>query len=130
SEGELSGVVQVADRFLVLLGGGFTEPVDVAFNEVRGELERDIQDKKQRIAMAEYFTRLRQGSAIDNFVAGTSQTPAGRTGVPGRLPSAAEQEANELTRPRAGSRLGPQSTATGSQPSGVVPASATAPATR
>lgn len=130
SEGELSGVVQVADRFLVLLGGGFTEPVDVAFQEVRGELERDIQDKKQRIAMAEYFTRLRQGSAIDNFVAGTSQTPAGRSGMPGRLPSAAEQEANELTRPRAGSRVGTQSTAAGSSPSGVVPASATAPATR
>ena len=130
SEGELSGVVQVADRFLVLLGGGFTQPVDVDLQEVRGELERDIQDKKQRIAMAEYFTRLRQGSAIDNFVAGTTQSPAGRSGVPGRLPAAATQEADELARPRAGSRLGPQATAAGPAPSGVVPASATAPATR
>ena len=130
SQGELSGVVQVADRFLVLFGEGFTEPVDVDFKDVRSELERDIQDKKQRIAMAEYFTRLRQGSAIDNFVAGTSQTPAGRSGIPGALPAAARQEAQELARPRAGSRLAPRSAASGPTASGVVPASATTPAGR
>jgi parvulin-like peptidyl-prolyl isomerase len=129
SQGELSGVVQVADRFLVLFGEGFTEPVDVDFRDVRSELERDIQDKKQRIAMAEYFTRLRQGSAIDNFVAGTSQSPAGRSGIPGTLPAAAQQEAQELARPRAGSRISPR-TAAGPSASGVVPASATAPAGR
>ncbi len=129
SQGELSGVVQVADRFLVLFGEGFTEPVDVDFKDVRSELERDIQDKKQRIAMAEYFTRLRQGSAIDNFVAGTSQSPAGRSGIPGTLPAAAQQEAQELARPRAGSRISPR-TAAGPSASGVVPASATAPAGR
>lgn len=130
-EGELSGVVQVADRFLVLFGEGFTKPIDVKFNDVRSELERDIQDKKQRIAMAEYFTRLRQGSAIDNFVAGTTQTPAGRSaGAPGRLPAAATREADELARPRAGSRIAPQTTAVGPSTSGVVPASATAPVGR
>ena len=130
SQGELSGVVQVADRFLVLFGEGFTEPVDVDFKEVRSELEQDIQDKKQRIAMAEYFTRLRQGSAIDNFVAGTSQSPAGRSGAPGALPAAARREAQELATPRAGSRIAPRSSASGSSASGVVPASATAPAGR
>ena len=130
SQGELSGVVQVADRFLVLFGEGFTEPVDVDFKEVRSELEQDIQDKKQRIAMAEYFTRLRQGSAIDNFVAGTSQSPAGRSGAPGALPAAARREAQELATPRAGSRIAPRSSAPGGSASGVVPASATALAGR
>ncbi len=130
SQGELSGVVQVADRFLVLLGEGFTEPVDVNFADVRSELQRDIQDKKQRIAMAEYFTRLRQGSAIDNFVAGTTQTPAGQPTIPGRLSSAATQEAQELAKPRAGSRIPPQSASGSPAPSGVLPASANVPATR
>jgi parvulin-like peptidyl-prolyl isomerase len=130
SQGELSGVVQVADRFLVLFGEGFTEPVDVNFADVRTELERDIQDKKQRIAMAEYFTRLRQGSAIDNFVAGTSQTPAGQPSAPARLTAAATLEAQELAKPRAGSRVPPRPSATAPSGSGVQPASATVPAQR
>ena len=122
--GELSGVVQVADRFLVLFCEGYTEPAKVTFDEARDELYADILEKKQRIEMARHFTHLREGAAIDNFVAGTSQSPVrpSQPGGPGLPPPAltkAEQE--ELAKPRTGSRAAKPR-------DGVVPASLDAPA--
>jgi parvulin-like peptidyl-prolyl isomerase len=119
--GELSGVLQVADRFLVLFCEGFTQPAQVKFEEVRNELYDDIFEKKQRIEMARHFTHLREGATIDNFLAGTSQGPAGGTpGRPGEPKSSlTKAEMEDLARPRAGSRR--------AAPSGVVPASLDAP---
>jgi parvulin-like peptidyl-prolyl isomerase len=127
--GELSGVVQVADRFLVLFCEGYTEPAKVSFDEARPELHADILEKKQRIEMARHFTHLRGGAAIDNFLAGTSQSPVGRKGpaTPSEagMPAATltKAELDDLRKPRAGSRQAP------GQPSGsgVVPASHDAP---
>lgn len=114
--GELSGVVQIADRFMVFFCEGYTEPRAVRFEEVRDELYLDIEDKKQRIEMARYFGHLREGAAIDNFLAGTSQSPSGGRGpaAPGSPADAraaagpnatlSRQEMEELSRPRAGSR--------------------------
>ncbi len=125
--GELSGVIQIADRFMVLFCEGHTTPVEVTFDEVRDELFRDIHEKKQRIEMARFFTHLQESAAIDNFLAGTSQSPAARS--PDRLPAGSElpastltrREAKELASPRAGSRQ---------QPAGAVtPATFEAPVT-
>ena len=69
----------------------------------------DILEKKQRIEMARHFTHLRGGAAIDNYLAGTSQSPVGQHNTPrsqGQAlpPSTLTQaEIDELTRPRAGS---------------------------
>lgn len=121
--GELSGVIQVADRFLVLYCEGYTKPADVSFDEVKAELHADILEKKQRIEMARHFTHLRGGAAIDNYLAGTSQSPVGQHNTPrsqGQAlpPSTLTQaEIDELTRPRAGSRKAKD------QDAGVVPAS-------
>ena len=123
--GELSGVVQVADRFMVIFCEGFTAPAEVSFAEVRDELYGDIHEKKQRVELARYFSHMREAAAIDNFLAGTSQTPvaqttqaAGRAGVP---PSTlTKTEADELARPRAGSRRAAPAVPPAS--SGVVPA--------
>jgi parvulin-like peptidyl-prolyl isomerase len=127
--GELSGIVQVADRFLIIYCEGFTAPVDVKLEEVQAELREDLHEKKQRIELARYFTHLREGAAIDNFLAGTSQTPL-QQGVPptaARSPASAatitREEAEELARPRVGSR-------TAGLPGGVVPASREVPSTR
>jgi len=129
--GELSGVIQIADRFMVLFCEGFTEPVEVTFAEVRDELYRDILEKKQRIEMGRYFTHLRQSAAIDNFLAGTSQSPVAAKQPPRPLPAAGKmpastlsrREAKELSEPRAGSRR-PQA------PAGVQPATFEAPAAK
>jgi len=132
---------------MVLLCEGYTEPANVKFAEVRDELYDDIHEKKQRIEMSRYFSHLREAAAIDNFLAGTSQSPnrpveprpaQPQQGLPGpgpqpaRLategvqprPSAAGRESAEPSMPRAGSRR-----AAAAQPagSGVVPASLEAP---
>jgi len=121
SPGELSGVVQIADRFMVIFCEGFTDPTKVSFDEVRDELFDDIFEKKQRIEMARHFSHLRESAAIDNFVAGTSQTPDAR-GLAGKPKSStlSKAERDDQDRPRAGSRRPPE----------VVPATHTAPLPR
>ena len=122
--GELSGVVQVADRFMVIFCEGFTEPSKVEFAEVRNELYDDIFEKKQRIEMARHFSHLRESATIDNLVAGTSQSPtrAAQGAAPGAVAMPAttlsKAEAADLARPRAGSTK---------PPTGVVPAGHQAP---
>jgi parvulin-like peptidyl-prolyl isomerase len=77
--GELSGIIQVRDKFLILRCEGRTEPVKVDEAEVREILTRDIYEKKLRIAMSEKFESIRTESRIDNYLAGTSQAPPERT---------------------------------------------------
>jgi len=111
--GELSGVVQIADRFMVIFCEGFTEPAKVSLDEVRDELYDDIFEKKQRIEMARHFSHLRESASIDNFLVGTSQAP--KVPGPGQEPKGttlSKVGAEESIQPRAGSR----------RSSGVVPA--------
>ena len=75
ADGQLSGIIQVADKFLILRSEGRTEPIGVTMAEVQTELQRDILEKKMRLAMSEEFERLRSGARIDNYLAGTSQAP-------------------------------------------------------
>lgn len=131
--GEVSGIIQIADRFMILYLEGFTEPMRVAMEEVQGELRDDIHEKKQRIEMSRYFTYLREGAAIDNFLAGTSQTPPRPTNQPpAGMPSStlSQQETAELARPRAGSRTATPPAQPRQAAGGVAPASLTAPAGR
>ena len=101
---------------MILFCEGHTKPVEVTFDEVREELHRDLLEKKQRIKMARYFTHLRESASIDNFLAGTSQSSKSTASV--NLPAASEmpdttitrREAQELSKPRAGSRTVNQST--------------------
>jgi parvulin-like peptidyl-prolyl isomerase len=132
--GELSGVVQVADRFMVIYCEGFTEQAKVSFEEVRSELYDDIFEKKQRIEMARHFTHLRESASIDNFLAGTSQSPTAEGRRPETLPTTtlSRAEATELAKPRAGSRrpAPPPVAPPVASPEGVVPASLDAPVRR
>jgi hypothetical protein len=112
---------------MILLCEGYTKPVEVTFDEVRDELHRDIFEKKQRIEMARFFTHLRESASIDNFLAGTSQSP--KSNLPQNLPAASkmppstitQRETNELSKPRAKPRAG--SRAVGNSSRAVSPAS-------
>jgi parvulin-like peptidyl-prolyl isomerase len=73
--GELSGVIQTGDKYVILFCEGYTKPVDVAFDEVRQEIHKDVYEKKLRLAMAECFEQLQDAATIDNFLAGSSQSP-------------------------------------------------------
>ncbi len=83
--GELSGVIQVEDKFIVLRCEGHTEPVKVDFAEVRDEIYRDIYEKKLQVAMTERFEEMREAATIDNYLANTSHSPA-----PSKRPSTAQ----------------------------------------
>ena len=75
--GELSGIVQVdGSRFVILFCLGRTEPVQVDMASVRNLILEDIREKKLRIAMATYFQELQRNATIDNYLAGTSQSPS------------------------------------------------------
>ena len=119
--GELSGVVQIADRFMVIYCEGFTEPAKVSFDEVRDELYDDIFEKKQRIEMARHFSHLRESAAIDNFLVGTSQTPTDPAAAKPKSTTLSKAVGSEPAAPRAGSRR---------SASGVVPAGHSAPTGR
>lgn len=73
--GELSGIIQLGDKFVVLKCEGRTQPVEVNPQEVREVLRGDIFEKKLRLAMGEKFDDIRTRARIDNFLAGTSQSP-------------------------------------------------------
>jgi len=73
--GELSGIIQVGDKYVILLCEGYTEPADVSFEEVRSLIYEDIFEKKQQLAMMTYFDRLKDQATIDNFLAGETHSP-------------------------------------------------------
>lgn len=76
--GQLSGIIQVADKFIILLAEGRTEQVNIDMPQVRDILHRDIYEKKLRLAMSEKFESIREQSRIDNYLAGTSHAPPGQ----------------------------------------------------
>jgi parvulin-like peptidyl-prolyl isomerase len=75
ADGELSGIIQLGDKYVILKCEGRTEPVEVNAAEVRDVLYQDIFEKKLRIAMSDKFAEIRTQARIDNYLAGTSQSP-------------------------------------------------------
>jgi SurA-like N-terminal domain/PPIC-type PPIASE domain len=73
--GELSGIIQVDDKFVILRCQGRTTPVATKFDEVKDEIYRDIYQKKLRAAMTERFEAIKEAATIDNYLANTSQSP-------------------------------------------------------
>ena len=73
--GELSGIIQVADKFILLRCEGMTEQADVKFADVRDDIYRDLYEKKLRVKMAECFDNLQDSATIHNYLAGTSHAP-------------------------------------------------------
>lgn len=81
-EGELSGIIAVEDQYILLRCLGRTEPVQRDFAAVQKELYKDIFEKKLRTEMNREFERLHESAQIDNFLAGTVQTPKGKNAAP------------------------------------------------
>jgi parvulin-like peptidyl-prolyl isomerase len=81
--GDISGVINVDDKFIVLYCIGFTTPIQVDFNTVKKDIEDDIREKKQRLAMAEYYQHLEETTTVDNFLEPElSRSPKGNAGRP------------------------------------------------
>jgi parvulin-like peptidyl-prolyl isomerase len=77
--GELSGVIQLGENFVILFCEGYTQPVQIDEKEARKYIFEDLHEKKQRIAMAKEFERLQDASEVDNFLAGTLHHPKTKT---------------------------------------------------
>ncbi|MCH2115309.1 MAG: peptidylprolyl isomerase [Pirellulales bacterium] len=75
--GQLSGIIQTGDKFIVLRCEGRTPGMDVDMSIVDDTLRRDIYEKKLRLAMNEKFEQIRTNSRIDNYLAGTSHAARG-----------------------------------------------------
>jgi parvulin-like peptidyl-prolyl isomerase len=74
--GDLSGIIQVDDKYVILFCEGYTKPIDVKFADVKKDIAEDIRDKKERIAMNEYYEHLQASTTIDNFLEpSASHTP-------------------------------------------------------
>jgi parvulin-like peptidyl-prolyl isomerase len=96
--GELSGIIQLGDKFVILKCEGHTQPVEVNYQEVQQILREDIFEKKLRMAMGERFEDIRNKSRIDNFLAGTSQSPDRVKPAPGQV----TPRLDEAVRPTSG----------------------------
>jgi parvulin-like peptidyl-prolyl isomerase len=101
--GDLSGIVQIGDKFVILKCEGRTESIAVTYDEVRDILYQDIFEKKLRLAMSDKFAEIRTKARIDNYLAGTSQAPERvkdqRTGTAG---GPAGARVDSAVRPAAG----------------------------
>jgi len=73
--GEISGVIQVGENFVILLCEGYTKPMNIKFSEVKQVIYDDLLEKKERIAMARQFELIKDGAQLDNYLAGIVQTP-------------------------------------------------------
>lgn len=73
--GEVSGIVQVGNTFVILFCEGFTTPINTNLAEVKDLLYRDIHEKKLRLEMANAFDALKDQSHVDNFVKGDVKAP-------------------------------------------------------
>lgn len=83
--GDLSGIIDVGGgQYVILFCEGHTKPVEVDFASVRQIIYDDLHEKKLRIEMGKYFDALQAAATIDNYLAGTSQSPA-RRDEPGRV---------------------------------------------
>jgi parvulin-like peptidyl-prolyl isomerase len=73
--GELSEIIQMGDKFVLLRCEGYTEPIGVKFDEVKEEIRRDLIEKKLNLKMAGYFDNLQASSSIRNFLTGKNHEP-------------------------------------------------------
>jgi parvulin-like peptidyl-prolyl isomerase len=73
--GELSGIIQVGDNFVILLCEGHTQPRQIEFAAVRDLIYADVYEKKLRVEMAKEYDRLQAAAHVDNFLAGTVRSP-------------------------------------------------------
>lgn len=100
--GELSSIIQVGDKFIILFCEGYTEPTRFAFDEVRDLIYEDLYEKKLRLAMAQKFHALQDAAEIDNFLTKTTQQPRGQRlqDVTQEEPAAPRKSAKTAAKPK------------------------------
>jgi len=79
--GELSPIIGVGDKFIILRCVGRTKPEVAEMDaQIQEELSKDIFEKKLRIAMNKEFDRLKESTTCDNFLMGSTSEAKARNG--------------------------------------------------
>jgi parvulin-like peptidyl-prolyl isomerase len=73
--GEMSSILQVENRYVILYCLGQTEPLQVEFDRVRPLLFADVFEKKLRLAMSQRYEQIRETAWIDNYLANEFYRP-------------------------------------------------------
>ena len=71
-----SDLINVGPTWVIIKCLGRTEPIVTDIEDVRDELQSHIREQKLRIAMAQEFEKIYASAQIDNFLAGTTQSPS------------------------------------------------------
>ena len=95
--GDTSGIIEVNGQYVILKSQGLTTPIVQDFNAVKGELYKDILEKKQRIAMDKHLSTLIADAQISNFL--TNKTRIGAAETKAAL-DALEQDGSQKSQPR------------------------------
>lgn len=66
--GELSGIVSIADKYIIMRCLGRTAPIVSEISEVRQELYKDLYENKLRLAMNDRFDELKIKAEVVNFL--------------------------------------------------------------
>ena len=61
-------MIEVDDKYVILFCEGYTKPIDVKLAEVKKNIIEDIREKKERLAMHEYYDRLQDMTTVDNYL--------------------------------------------------------------
>ncbi|MEE8452947.1 MAG: peptidylprolyl isomerase [Thermoguttaceae bacterium] len=77
--GQISGIIQADDQFVILFCEGRTTPVDVEYTTVRQYIFEDVYEKKERIEMAKQFRQLQDEAMIENKLTNTVRWPKEKT---------------------------------------------------
>lgn len=66
--GEISGVIALNDQYVILYKQGESQPIVQDFEAVRHELEKEIREKKMRLAMTQKLDGMLNSAQIENFI--------------------------------------------------------------
>ena len=73
--GQLSGVIPIVDKFVILRCEGYTEPVQVDFAQVKNDIREDLYEKFLRREMGECYKGIQDSATIDNYLTGSRHVP-------------------------------------------------------
>jgi len=74
--GDLSGIMQLGDHFIILKCVRHLRPIEVSLADVRKDLHADIYEKKEIRAIDDLYQKLQEQASIYNYMSGKVTQPA------------------------------------------------------
>ena len=74
-KGQISPVIEVGNRFVVLKSEGKTEPVVSSIDDVRSTLYDELKESKVQADVATLFEKIKKKTIVENYLTGYSNRP-------------------------------------------------------